>query len=262
MPGEQPLNLHEIARPVKGFLEKSQENRKVEREGVGSLFLLSRQLDSSRPHRKKQPDPGLCGSPQGFSEAGSDFFAIFRNCVLITALSWMVISGSLPTVMEYEIARSAKSCTATGREFVPGETFFSALIALGAELKRCDYSTAAWQGPPPGTVGWWKSQMSDQSVRRSHWAPNDVLLSFFDDLAEQPDKQDMRYVLALLLVRRRVMRMEEEQHDEAGRERLLLYCPRRDTQYEVPAVPPDPQRTEEIQQVRRSSWSDEGRRMG
>ena len=61
-----------------------------------------------------------------------------------------------------------------------------------------------------------------------HWVPNDVLLNFFDELAEQPDKQDMRYVLALLLVRRRVMRMEEEQRDEAGHERLMLYCPRRD----------------------------------
>ena len=75
------------------------------------------------------------------------------------------------------------------------------------------------------------------------------LLNFFDELAEQPDKQDMRYVLALLLVRRRVMRMEEEQRDEAGQERLMLYCPRRDAQYEVPAVAPDPQRAEEIQQV-------------
>ena len=91
--------------------------------------------------------------------------------------------------------------------------------------------------------------MPDQNARRPHWAPNDVLLNFFDELAEQPERQDMRYVLALLLVRRRVMRMEEEQHDEAGQERLMLYCPRRNTQYEVPAVVPEPQRAEEIQQV-------------
>lgn len=151
--------------------------------------------------------------------------------------------------MEYEIERSAKSCAATGREFAPGEEFYSVLISEGAELKRCDYSTQAWQGPPAGTVGWWKSQMPDQHARRSYWAPNDVLLNFFDELATQPDKQDMRYVLALLLVRRRVMRMEEEQRDEAGQEKLMLYCPRRDAQYEVLAVPPDPNRAEEIQQV-------------
>jgi hypothetical protein len=151
--------------------------------------------------------------------------------------------------MDYAIERSAKCCAATGREFAPGEWFYSVLIGQGDELKRCDYSAQAWQGPPPGTIGWWKSQMPDQNVRRSAWAPNEVLLGFFDELAAQPDKQDMRYVLALLLVRRRVMRMEEEQRDESGQERLLLYCPRRDAEYTVPAVPPDAQRTEEIQQV-------------
>ena len=152
-------------------------------------------------------------------------------------------------MMEYEIERSTKCCAATGREFAPGEEFYSALIADGAELKRCDYSVQAWQGPPPGALGWWKSQMPGKNARRAHWAPNEILLNFFDELATQPDKQDMRYVLALLLVRRRVMRMEEEQRDDAGGERLLLYCPRRNAQYEVPAVVPEPQRAEEIQQV-------------
>jgi len=161
----------------------------------------------------------------------------------------MVISGNLRPAMEYEIERSAKCCATTGREFAPGEEFYSALIEEGAELKRCDYSAQAWQGPPPGTLGWWKSQMPDQHARRSYWAPNDVLLNCFDELAGKQDKQDMRYVLALLLVRRRVMRMEEEQRDQTGIERLMLYCPRRDAQYEVPAVVPDPQRVVEIQQV-------------
>ena len=151
--------------------------------------------------------------------------------------------------MEYEIERSAKSCAVTGREFAPGETFYSALIASGAELKRCDYSAEAWQGPPEGAIGWWKSQMPDQHARRSYWAPNELLLNFFDELAQQPDKQDMRYVLALLLVRRRVMRLEEEQRDDAGRERLVLYCPRRDAQYEVSAISLDQGRIEEIQEV-------------
>jgi hypothetical protein len=151
--------------------------------------------------------------------------------------------------MEYEIERSAKSCAVTGREFAPGEDFYSALIAEGAELKRCDYSAQAWQGPPPGTIGWWKSKTPDQHARRAYWAPNDVLLDFFDELAEQSERQDMRYVLALLLVRRRVMRLEDERRDETGHERLMLYCPRRDTQYEVTAIAPDPKRVEEIQRV-------------
>jgi hypothetical protein len=151
--------------------------------------------------------------------------------------------------MDYEVQRSTRHCATTGREFAPGEEFYSVLVAEGAELRRCDYSAEAWQGPPAEAVGWWKCQVPDRTAGRSRWAPNDVLLGFFDELAEQPDKQDMRYVLTLLLVRRRVMRVEEERRDAAGRETLALVCPRRDATYEVPVVmPDDPARIGEIQQ--------------
>ena len=151
--------------------------------------------------------------------------------------------------MEYEVQRSTKHCAATGREFTPGEEFFSALIAAGADLRRADFSIEAWQGPPPGTIGWWKSQLPGRPNARQRRAPNEILLQVFDELADQPDRLDMRYVLALLLVRRRVMRLEEERHDETGREILLLYCPRRETSYEIPVIAPEPTRTDEIQQT-------------
>ena len=76
---------------------------------------------------------------------------------------------------------------------------------------------------------------------------NDVMLNFFDELAVQPEKQDMRYVLTLLLVRRRVFRLEEEERDAEGREVLTVYCPRREATYAVPAVMPAQERIEQIQ---------------
>jgi hypothetical protein len=52
----------------------------------------------------------------------------------------------------------------------------------------------------------------------------------------------------LLLIRRRVFRLEEEKTDDQGRELLAVYCPRREATYEIPAVVPEPQRVDEIQQ--------------
>ena len=150
--------------------------------------------------------------------------------------------------MDYEVQRCTRHCCRSGREFTPGESFYSALVAEGAETQRYDYSVDAWEGPPPEAVGWWKSQIPDRNANRMHWAPNDVMLQFFDELAEQPHKQDMRYVLSLLLVRRRVMRMEESETDEHGREIMVLYCPRRETTCKIPAVHPEQSRIEEIQQ--------------
>jgi len=152
--------------------------------------------------------------------------------------------------MDYDIQRCTRHCSQTDRELSPGETYFSALVDEGAGIERRDYSKQAWQGPPEGTIAWWQAQIPDRKAKRANWAPNDVMLEFFDELAEQPQKQDMRYVLSLLLVRRRVMRHEETTHDdEQGREVLVLYCPRREATYEVPVADPDrPERIEEIQQ--------------
>jgi hypothetical protein len=150
--------------------------------------------------------------------------------------------------MDYDVQRCSRRCAESGRELGPGEAFYSVVVAEGAELRRYDYAAEAWKGPPPEAIGWWKSQIPDPGASRRHWAPNDVMLQFFDELAVQPDKQDMRYVLALLLVRRRVMRLEESQADAEGREVMVLYCPRRETTYEVPAIVPEKSRIDEIQQ--------------
>jgi hypothetical protein len=158
------------------------------------------------------------------------------------------VSDTLAARMDYEVQHSARCCSATGREFAPGETYYSVLMAEGAELKRYDYAADAWPGPSEEAVGWWKSQVPGRDERKKHWAPNDVMLQFWDELADQLDKQDMRYVLTLLLIRRRVFRLEEEKCDAVGGEVLVVYCPRRETTYEIPAVVPDAARVDAIQE--------------
>ena len=150
--------------------------------------------------------------------------------------------------MDYEIQRCTRHCSVTERDLAPGEYFYSALVSDGAEMERLDYSIDAWSGPPQNAVGWWKSRMPVANEKRMRWAPNDVMLEFFGQLEQQPDKQDMRYVLALLLVRRRVMRLEERELGENGAEILVLYCPRRETTYRVPESAPEDSRIDEIQE--------------
>jgi hypothetical protein len=149
--------------------------------------------------------------------------------------------------MDFEIERFTRQCHATGRELGPGEAFFSVVVSEGSQVRRYDYAADAWPGPPDGAIGWWKSQRGAEETKRRHWAPNDVILDFFDRLEQQPENQDMRYVLALLLVRRRVLRSEESQKQDDGREVLVLSCPRRDATYHVPVIVPDEARAELIQ---------------
>jgi hypothetical protein len=150
--------------------------------------------------------------------------------------------------MDYEVQRCTRHCAASGRPLAEGEEFYSVLIAEGAEVRRYDYAVETWQGAPPGVIGWWKSRIPEREAKKTQLAPGEVLFQLFAELEAATDKQDMRYVLSLLLIRRRVLRLEDTESDEQGREVLVLYSPRDDTTHRALGVVPDPERANAIQQ--------------
>jgi hypothetical protein len=151
-------------------------------------------------------------------------------------------------MIDYEVQRCTRHCAVSGRELQGGEMFYSTLTAEGAHVVRRDYAADAWHGPPEGILGWWKAHVPTRDAKKLHWAPNDVMLELLETLQTQQERQDLRYVLALLLIRRRVVRLEETVRDEAGQEVLVLYCPRRETTYRVISTTPTEARTQEIQE--------------
>jgi hypothetical protein len=156
-------------------------------------------------------------------------------------------------LLDFEVQRCTRRCASTDRPLEHGETCFSVLESQGAEIVRKDFCAEAWDGPPDNAIGWWKSRIPEPTAKKIKLAPNEVLLELFDQLGEQPDRSDMRYVLALLLMRRRVLRMEapsELTQQSAGHdvETIVVYCPRREATYELPVVTPDEQRIDVIQQ--------------
>ena len=152
------------------------------------------------------------------------------------------------TAVDFDIQRCTRRCAKTDRELKAGESFYSALVSQGAEVVRVDFSVDAWEGPPPDAMCWWKSQMPHPHARKLHWAPNDVILHFFLGLEHQPDQLDTRYVLALLMIRRRIVRLEEMESDDSGAQTLILHCPRNEEEYKVTVMPPSQQRATQIQQ--------------
>ena len=149
--------------------------------------------------------------------------------------------------MDFEVQRCTRHCATSGRELAEGEEFFSAIVAEGTDMRRLDYAIEGWHGAPQGAIAWWKSRMPTRDARKSQLAPSEVLLELFANLEEAADKADMRYVMALLLVRRRILRSEETETDADGHEVLVLYCPRDESTHRVRSVMPDEQRTAEIQ---------------
>ena len=150
-------------------------------------------------------------------------------------------------MLDFEVQRFTRRCCQTEEPLEPGAVFFSALIADGANVVRKDYGQQSWQGPPEGTIGWWKSRVPDVHSSKMHWAPNDVILHYFEQIEGDDSKADMRYVLALLMIRRRIVRLEETEFDDQQRETFVLYCPRNEREYRAAVVSPTPERTREIQ---------------
>jgi hypothetical protein len=151
-------------------------------------------------------------------------------------------------VFDFDIQKCTRRCCETDRELQPGDVYYSVLIAEGANIVRRDYAEEAWPGPPDAVIGWWKSTLPDVRSNTMRWAPNDVMLHFFLELEGRADSQDTRYILTLLMLRRRVVRLEETETDDQGRECLVVYCSRNETEYRVAVIPPTEPRVAEIQQ--------------
>ncbi|MCI0335757.1 MAG: hypothetical protein L0228_21325 [Planctomycetes bacterium] len=161
-------------------------------------------------------------------------------------------------LLDFEVQRSSRRCAATDLPLEPGDVCYSVLEVRGADVIRKDFSSAAWTDPPSEAFAWWRTRIPEPVAKKIKLAPNDVLLELFDQLTDDPAHQDMRYVLTLLLVRRRVFRLETAAESlraqsgfepaEATADVMCVYCPRREASYEVPAAMPDSARIDEIQQ--------------
>jgi len=151
-------------------------------------------------------------------------------------------------MIDYDIERCTRRCAATDRELKIGETCYSVLVAEGSAVVRRDYSKEVWTGPPDDAVGWWQTTIADPHAGRMYWAPNDVMLHYFERVLEDPTAADARFVLALLLVRRRVLRVEAHEQDQIGQRVLVLHCARKECEYRVNEVLPTPERAAAIEQ--------------
>lgn len=141
-------------------------------------------------------------------------------------------------------------CSVTQRVLEPGEPFYAAIFLENGNFIRRDYSLQGWKTQPPeDCVGYWRTTVpSKTEPQRCRAMIHDLLLSLWDYLRENGEQPDKLYILSLLLVRRRILRLEEPSFTEHPREMMELYSPTRDESYTLPVVIPTPERQVEIQQ--------------
>ncbi len=107
---------------------------------------------------------------------------------------------------EYKVSRCTRQCHALQRPLREGEWYYSVVIEAGDEYVRQDYSAESWSEPPEGAVGWWKCRMPSSDEKKLVLAPPEVLIDLLRQMERFPDKAKSRYLLALMLMRRKIVR--------------------------------------------------------
>lgn len=119
------------------------------------------------------------------------------------------------TDMDYHLKPIGKTCATTGEQLLPGTTCHSALVERNGELVRLDYSEEGWAGPPADSIGHWRSVVPEPSQMNVKPLDADALMRYFEQLSEDPNptQERFRYVLALLLLQKRRLKIDGSRRD-------------------------------------------------
>ncbi len=136
---------------------------------------------------------------------------------------------------EWHIARSSRTCAQSGVAIEAGQPFYSALVESDVSFERRDFSPEAWPGVDKAAFfSYWKNKGGDADGAKRQPLDFERLLFFFDSLegAEERPKRLFRYVLALVLVRRRRLRLDDMSRTADG-DRLVVYDRRSERTLEI-----------------------------
>ena len=130
--------------------------------------------------------------------------------------------------MSIDIQGPTRLCAGTGRELRPGERFYGVLVEEAGRFVRRDFAADAWTLPPSGAVAYWAGRVPAAERPRKPAFNDDLLRDCFAHLAAatEPDRLNFRYVVALLLMRRKRLKFEDASRDAAGRDVLVLREPK------------------------------------
>lgn len=106
---------------------------------------------------------------------------------------------------DWEIEKTLGQCGGTGRGFEIEEDYFAALVETADGLHRADFSIDYWNEAKPQVYCFWKTKMPNPETKKKVFVDDEMLMTFFDRLADETDQEKLnfRFVLTLVLMRKR-----------------------------------------------------------
>jgi hypothetical protein len=119
------------------------------------------------------------------------------------------MSVANPFAQEFPVGRFSGRCASCGQVLGQGEVYYAVIGREGREWVRKDFDAKCWVEAPRDALGVWRARVpAAKAAARRRYAPARVLMGVFERLADAEGQAaaKLRFVLALLLLRRRVLR--------------------------------------------------------
>ncbi len=152
----------------------------------------------------------------------------------------------------YQLGRHPRQCAATGTPLESGKPYVAVLQeqADSDELVWLGYHPEAWdaQQPPPRTLAFWNAVIPESDAGPSQRIDHHSLLDLFDQLADADDDRALalRYILALLLMRKRLLVHAGADAGDGERPPAILVRRKGAAAEDPPEAVVDPQLTPEV----------------
>ena len=119
----------------------------------------------------------------------------------------------------WEINKPLGECFGSGTEIEPGQDYFGALVATEEGLQRRDFCAEFWESEKPEVFCYWKTKLPTLEEKKKLFVDDEMLMAFFERLAEETEQEkvNFRFVLALILMRKRRLKYDGTKTDD-GRE--------------------------------------------
>ena len=112
---------------------------------------------------------------------------------------------------EWEINKPLGQCHGTERKIEYGEEYFAALVETEEGLQRRDFCAEYWESQKPDVFCYWKTKLPEPGQKKQLFVDDQMLMAFFERLEKEAEQEkvNFRFVLALILMRKRILKYDE-----------------------------------------------------
>jgi hypothetical protein len=123
---------------------------------------------------------------------------------------------------DYNISKPDGTCCACNRQLQPEQEFMATICETDDGFMRRDFCLDCWSDDlrDEGTIGFWRSHIPKPQEKKKLFVDDEVLINFFRRLADtdEPSRVSFRYVLALILMRKKLLAYDRTEADGEGRD--------------------------------------------